>query len=128
MSVRTAIYDILAADSPVSTEVSTRIFMTFAPSQTTIPFIVFRADMVEDTFSKDNTSTLDTYSVEIDIYHNSVAEAETLAGKVRTALLGYMGTINSVTVDGCRLEREEQDYDEDKYPVWAQDYQIRIKR
>ena len=128
MSVRTAVYDILQADSNVTDEVSTRVFMSRGNQEETIPFIVFEADMIENTYTKDKTSTVDKWRVELDIYHDSIANAEALGLLVRSALQGYTGTINSVTVQGCVLEVEQQDYDVDEFPLWSQDYEIRIER
>ncbi len=128
MSSRTAIYDILQATSAVTDEVSTRVFMSRGNQEETIPFVVFETTMSENTYTKDKTSTVDTWSVELDIYHTSIANAEALGAKVRTALLGYTGTINSVTIQGCNLISEEQSYDVDEYPLFSQDYEIRIER
>lgn len=128
MSARTAIYDILVADGSVNGQVSGRVFMTKAPQETTVPFIVFRADLMEHTFTKSGASTLDTFSIEIDIYHNTIAEGETLGGYIRTALDAYTGTINSVAVDGCHIENEVQDFDVEEFPIWTQDYNLRIIR
>jgi len=128
VSVRTAVYDILQADSNVTDEVSTRVFMSRGNQEETIPFIVFEADMIENTYTKDKTSTVDKWRVELDIYHDSIANAEALGLLVRSALQGYTGTINSVTVQGCVLEVEQQDYDVDEFPLWSQDYEIRIER
>jgi len=128
VSVRTAVYDILQADSNVTDEVSTRVFMSRGNQEETIPFIVFEADMIENTYTKDKTSTVDKWRVELDIYHDSIEDAEALGLLVRSALQGYTGTINSVTVQGCVLEVEQQDYDVDEFPLWSQDYEIRIER
>jgi hypothetical protein len=128
-SIRQTVYNILIADSPVLAEVSTRIYMPFAPSATALPFIVFRSDMTYDSFTKDNSSKTDAHSVEIDIYHNTMAEADALGKKVYTALQGYTGTASSGNiVDGCRLTEESEDYDEDLYPIWTQNYEIRLIR
>ena len=128
MSSRTAIYDILQAASPVTSEIGTRCFMSRGNQEEEIPFIVFETTMSENTYTKDKTSTVDTWSVELDIYHTSIKSAEELGAKVRTALLGYTGTINSVTVQGCNLITEQQSYDVDEFPLWSQDYEIRIER
>ena len=128
MSAREAIYDILQAESTVTDEIGTRLFMSFAPSETTKPFIVFRLNMIDDTFTKDRTSTVDKYLIEIDIYHNEVKDAESLSELIYAALQGYKGTINGNVVQGIRLDREEQDEDVDEYPIWSQDYELRIER
>jgi len=128
MSVRTATYDILQADSPVSTEISTRLYLDFAPQGTALPHIVFFYNMIEDTYTKDNNSLTDKYSVNLEIYHNSPAEAEALGLKCRTALQGYRGTINGVVVKGSRLVDERHDYEPELDAMYEQEYELIIDR
>lgn len=127
-SPREAFYDILQADSNVTDEISTRAFINYAPSATTKPFIVFRCDMIDETYTKDKSSSVDTWLVEVDIYHNDLASAETLGGLVTTAFEGYSGTINGNVVQGCKMVRQDQDEDVEQYPVWTQDYELRLER
>ena len=124
---REVIYDILQADSNITDEISTRAFMTYAPSETTKPFLIYRTTVVDDTFTKDKTSTVHKHLVEIDIYHNTVKEAEALGRLIYNQFQGFSGTTSGgAVVTGCKFDREEQDTDEDGWDMWTQDYEIII--
>lgn len=127
-SPREAFYDIIQADSNITAEIGTRAFINYAPSETARPFIVFRCDMIEETYTKDKTSTVDKWLVEVDVYHDDIDQAETLAGLVATAFEGYSGTINGNVVQGCKMVRQDQDEDVEQYPLWTQDYELRLER
>ena len=124
---REVIYDMLQADSNITDEIGTRAFMTYAPSETTKPFLIYRTSVIDDTFTKDRTSTVHKHLVEIDIYHNTVKEAEALGRLIYNQLQGYSGTTSgNAVVTGCKFDREEQDTDEDGWDMWTQDYEIII--
>jgi hypothetical protein len=129
MSARKAFPQILNADSSVNSELGGRIYVGFAPSETARPFIVFRTQMEDDTYTKDNSSTVDVHRGEIDIYHDTIADAESVGALCYTALSGYRGTTSGgVVVTGCKLESEDPDFDVEQVPIWTQDYLIRINR
>lgn len=128
MSVRSATYDILQADSNITDEIGARLYLDFAPQAPTLPYIVYFYNMIEDTYTKDNTSTCDKWSVNLEVYHNSPKEAEALGLKCRTALQGYRGTINGVNVKGSRLVDERHDYEPELDPMYEQEYELMIDR
>lgn len=122
--VRAAVYDILAADGSVSGDVATRIYLNFAPSATTTPYIEFTYEGIDESFTKDGPSDFDTYRVEVRCYHNTSKDAETLAGYCRTALDGYSGTINGVDVSGIKYQDDEPEADIDLNPYHQIDFQV----
>ena len=126
MSVRAAIYDILAADGDVSGQVSTRIYLDIAPSATSTPYLIFTYEGIGESFTKSGPSALDTFRVEVNCYDDTAADAETLAGYVRTALDNYRATINGVVVDGIKYLDQEPEYDIDNPFSHTIDFQVRI--
>ena len=123
MSIRTATYDILSA---AVTNAANRIFLTLAPQETATPFIVYNTEGLTHTFTKSGVSTLDTQRVEVDCYADTLEDAETLMNQVRTALDGYVGTINGVYIDGCHYTSDEPEQDLDLKPYHSIDFQVRI--
>ena len=131
MSILKGMADILIADSAVNAAIAGRVFITSAFDSTALPYVIIEAVMQNNTYTKDKDSTVDTYSAEVFIYHNSISEAIALGLLCRDALQGYSGTINGVSVQGCYLTSESDDEGEIDgrfIPVWTQDYQIRLKR
>lgn len=136
MSVRRAVYGILTADATVGAAVINsgnsnnpyRVYLSQGFNGETKPYIIVRADMIDHSYTKQKTSTVDTFRVELDIYHDTLAEAETLALNCRTALQGYSGTIDSVVVDGCHLVDEGHEKDPEEVEFWTQDYELRLVR
>lgn len=128
MSAWQATYDLMVADSPVSTSLGTRIFFVEAPQKTTLPYCVMNTDMQDTTFTKSGASKLDTWRVEIDIYHTSLTLAQTVADQVISVLDGYTGTINSVLVQRIHLDSQEADKDIDNDRIWSLDFIMRKGR
>lgn len=131
MSIFSAVRGILQATSAITDEVSTRVYIRSAFTGDALPYIVMDASMIENTYSKDRTSPVDTYSVLLEIFHNTADEAIALGELCRTALLGYAGTVNSQEVQDCYLDSEdstEYEIDGQLVPGWQQEYQITIVR
>lgn len=78
--------------------------------------------------TKDGTSKIDTYRVQINCYSSNYAGACALAQAVRTALDRKTGTYNSVVVDQINFIDQGSDYDLAMNETGIrQDYYIRIK-
>lgn len=134
MNVTNAAYDILTGDANVSALVANsgnvnepyRVFLGYARNGETKPFIVFRTALIDETQTKSGASDLDTWRLELDIYHTTHLLGATLANYCRTALEAYKGTINGVIVQGCRIDGFETDQDIDNLPIWTMDLTIRV--
>jgi hypothetical protein len=127
MNVTNVTYRILAADAGVSAAVGTRIYIIESPQGTPNPHIVYRASLENETFSKSGVSLVDTWRVELDIYHATFALASSVAQLVRSALDGYQGTIGDATVQGCKFEDARPDKDVNDLPIWSMDFKMRVK-
>lgn len=80
------VYSILAGSSPA---VSTRVFPSVVPQGQEFPAIVYQRDATRYLQTFDGHNSLTESSFQIDCYAATVAEAETLAGAVKTAMLAY---------------------------------------
>jgi hypothetical protein len=78
--------------------------------------------------SKERTSLVDTFRVQINCYSHSYPNAVTLAQNVRAALDRKSGTYNTVVVDQINFIDQGSSYDLDMNEVGIrQDYYVRIK-
>ena len=73
-------------------------------------------------------SSVDTERVEIEIYHDTIKEAEDLGVLVRAALDMYTGTLNGNTAQRIRFRRQRPDMNIEEEPMFYQEYQLRIEQ
>lgn len=122
MGMGEAIYDLLDG-------VTTRTYPNKAPQGTVLPFLVYTVVLTSPNDTKDGVSDLDVIRIQVSVFSNTYANAQTLAGSVRTALDRYSGTIQSVVIDSINFEGETDLYDEEaQVHHKALDFSIREKR
>ena len=135
-SVRKGAYAIITTDLTIGPLVENagntanpyRVYLGQGFNNETLPYIIMRAYMTSGSYTKQKKSSIDEFRLELDIYADEIATAETIGGYCRTALEGYSGVVNGANIDGCRLDTEDEDVDEQATSFWTQDYQIRIGR
>ena len=110
MSVLTAIYAHLAADTDVIALTSTRIYPHEAPSSATLPYITFYQISGPHAHHLTAAAGMTEPRIQIDCWADSALGAETLADKVRLAMDGFRGTMSSTTVRMCHLDDEGMDF------------------
>ena len=121
------IYSLLSNDATVSAIVGTKIFPFVAIEDIKYPYIVYDNLGVEPTQCKGEVSSLDTISVNIELYSETLGEIEDLGNKVRTALDRVSGTTETVVVQSISFRDEDGGYaDEDRVYLKIQSYQFRI--
>jgi hypothetical protein len=91
--------------------------------------VVYATENMQGEPTKDGSSQVDTKTVNVMSICNSVAEIDTLKEAVRNALEYKFGEYGGVKVDGCHLDDETSEFDEDvKKHFCTQRYKMRIKR
>lgn len=107
-----------------------RVYPAERPQDDYVNFsVVYGTENMEGEPTKDGSSSVDTKTVNVMSICNSVAEIDTLKEAVRNALEYKFGTYGGVLVDGCHLDDEISEFDEDvKKHFCTQRYKIRIKR
>ena len=118
---------ILSNDTDVTDIVSTRIFPFMAIEDIPYPYIVYTIESVEPTSSKDCSNALDTYTVNVELYSETLAELEDLGNKTRAILNRNKGTIETINVQSINFTAEDYGYaDEDRVYLKIQAYSIRV--
>ncbi len=121
------IYSLLSNDTDVAALVGTKIYPYMGIEDIAYPYIVYDNMGVEPTQCKDAPSSLDTVSVQIELYSETLSEIEDLGNKVRTALDRVSGTTETVVVQSISFRDEDGGYaDEDRVYVKIQSYNFRI--
>ena len=111
--IKTALYDLLAADGTVAGIVSTRIYHQAASTNADLPYIVIqRIGSIHDHHMTAATG-LTRPSIQIDCWSTSSTLAQALAEAVREALDVYRGTMgtDSLFVNVASLQGENDDYE-----------------
>lgn len=97
MSFESTTLAALTASTPITTEVSTRIYSGTAPQDVVPSYIVFRRVSTDPTLSTDNgapgSSELDNIRLEVSCHARTAAQANALAKLVRRALEAYRPTV-----------------------------------
>ena len=97
-TIETAVRKVLTDASGVTDLVSTRIFPLTAPQSSTKPFVVYEIDSLEPEDSLGGHSGLTHADISISCWASTYASAKDVAAKVRTALMDFTGTSDSVRV------------------------------
>lgn len=93
------LYTLLSGAAGV-TAITTGIFPSVIPQQATYPAIAYSKDQTRFHDSYDGRNGLTTTQFQIDCYGHTAADAETLAGAVKTALIEYRTyPINRIRID-----------------------------
>lgn len=128
MSAYQATYDILKADSAVLASVGDDIYLREAPQPTSPPYIQMDTILTGTTFSKSGASKLDIYRIDLEVYHDDLTQAESVANECISALDNYTGTINGVIVQRIHLEGSEPEKEIDNDPYWSLSFEMRKGR
>ena len=113
-----AIYSILSADAELSALVGNRIFPLIAvkahDEETIYPFIVFRRDSINPSYSKDGINS-DITTVSILCVSNDYEQSALVADLALSALSGKRGTFEGEIIDSIRLIEASEDFQEDAF-------------
>jgi hypothetical protein len=121
------IYNLLSNDTDVAAIVGTKIFPFTAIEDISYDYIVYNVATSDPTQHKDGVSPLDTVSVQIELYSETLAEVKDLSIKVRNVLDRYSGTTEGVQVQSSSMLDEDGGYaDKDRVYLQIQTYSLRV--
>ena len=121
------LYNLLSNNVDVSAIVGTNIFPFIAVEDIACPYIVYTLEGVDPTQTKDGQSPLDTVTVNIELYTETLEELEDLGNKTRTLLDRYGGIVETVCIQSMSFTAEDYGYaDEDRVYIKIQSYSVRI--
>lgn len=126
MTLRTAIYNAIAAVANITDVVSTRIYWVVMPQGTVYPAITFETLPVEGRvhlMGADSTLVMEEFRVTIWGQAKNFTGMETLAGYIQTLFEGFKGTLGGVggiTVDWIYLDTNDPTF----YDSGAEVYRI----
>lgn len=118
-----AIYDLLDA-------VEADVYPDITPEDDiNTPFVTYSIISNVPNDDKDGVSGLDTYRIQLSIYHNDDRNLDQLANNIRTEIDRYSGTKQSVVIQSVRFDTEFGGYDSAaKLYYRMQDYLFRVKK
>ena len=127
ISAEAALINRALADSAVAALVSTRIYLSRAPEQPVMPFIVFYRIAATRHHAMNGASGLVKLRVQASIFSKTMKEALSIGDALRLSFDDFIGDINSVTVQAILLESEFESYEPQvdvksiiqQYQVWA---------
>jgi len=125
-----AIYTLLTGASAVSALVGTRVYPDMATQDAVYPFIVYSEEGADPSDTKDGVSTLDVVGLQIVVFSNSYATAQTLAEAARVALDRAGGIIGGVDIDSIRFTGQNSNpmnFDKHVFII-EQSYSVRKNR
>ncbi len=128
--IKNAIYNILINDTTLTGIVGNNIFPVIAPQETDWPFIVIINNSTTPVDVKNEVSTNDLFSFQVDMYSKNDEECQTIAARIRLLIDQYTGTSADINVRNI-VFRDEQDGEFDfEVEVFAksQEYSARIIR
>lgn len=119
MRIGQYIYAKLSATTAVTDLVGTRIHPVFLPQDATYPAVVFLADNVPHTTTKDTPADLDRATVTFHIWASAAqgedgyAALDNIDEALRDALDFVESTAGSVTVESCHYDGSQDGRNED---------------
>lgn len=108
--LETLIYALLAADSPVSTLVSTRIYPLVLPQDVVLPAITYTRISGGQVSSLDGYSGLENPRIQVDAWAASYSGVKDLAAKIVTAMNGSATFSATILSDTDFFEDETKIY------------------
>lgn len=121
MPIEQTVYDLLAGDDTLTGLVSTRIFPTTPTDNTQLPFAVYTVSSTTPTMALAAPVALTQFTIDIDVWAVTLAEALAVLDAVKGVLHGHRGD----GVQGCFLQTQGTDEQENghhgaqTYSVWA---------
>ena len=111
-TVRTAIFARLTGDTTISGLLAKRVYPHVAPKAATRPYITYFVVGADHQHHLTAAAGLVAHRVQIDMWADTAAEAETLSEAVREALQGLYGTlVTGFTSRGISLASEFDNYE-----------------
>lgn len=110
-SIESGIVDYLNNNAGVLAAIGTRLYAIQLPQKDlTLPAVTFTRISTERVITHDQTHHgLASPRFQFDVYATTYQEALDVADALRTALLGYRGTWDSIRVDAVLVELEQHD-------------------
>ena len=116
LQIGVAIKSALSASTALTEAVGTKVFPIVSKEGTSYPFIVYRRNGLETSYTKDGRAS-ETVNVDIVVAANSYAQSISIADMVRDAIDGkgfiYTGTGGTLTVRDCQLTSADEEIFED---------------
>jgi hypothetical protein len=109
MSASRALAQLLLSHAPVTAIVGTRVFPERRPQGTDLPCVTYTRIGGSSIQSLDTRDTLAWAQYQVEAWAKDYATAEALAKEIRDRLGLFRGTIDSVKVQGIRIELAQQD-------------------
>jgi hypothetical protein len=130
MSIESAIYTLLAADTDLTDLVSTRIYDDAADQNPTLPYLtVFRVSEPH-THEMQGAAGMTHPRMQIDVFAENGISRFATTEAVREALDGYRGTSDSVVISKCflvnRFDQYEDPVEGERFGTWrsTMDFEI----
>jgi hypothetical protein len=122
-----AIYEILSADTAISSDVVDRIYPIVISQHASYPCLRIFSN-ARPTNEKSGVSQLDIYSLQVDVYGETMTEVEEIGANVRTALDRQTGSFGGETIDTITFESWADGYEEEKNMYRKIiDFNVRVK-
>jgi len=107
---------------------NSRVYPMILPQGCIMPAAWYQLISLLPTDVKETTSKIDICHIQISVFDTTYSSVNTLAGGIRTALDGYSGESEGVTIDSIVFSDETDLFEQDTLLFHkAQDYFIRIK-
>lgn len=123
------IHSILTADTDVQALVNGRVYPMRATQKAQSPYVTYLEIDSDPTNTDNGVSPLDTDTYQVNCFGENYEASFQLYEKVRAALDGYSGTVDTTKIGYCRYEDRNAVYDEDgKRAGIAVDFEFDIER
>jgi len=125
MSFESSFYTWLKTKVPL---VSNRVYAVLAPQDVSSPYIVYTLISAPRDYTHDGPSGIVEARYQLNICTDTYAEAKAIADQLRSALSGFSGLLESVTVFSAMLDTELDSHEDnaDLYVIFC-DYIISYK-
>lgn len=109
-----AVKAVLSASSALVAKVGTKIFPIVSKEGTTYPFVVYRRNGIDTTYTKDGRAG-EVVNMDIVVAASTYIDSVEVADLVRDAIDGKAFTYHSMTVKGVQMVAADEDFIEDVY-------------
>lgn len=123
MTIEEAIYAKLLADAGVAARIGTRLYPAQAPQRATFPLGIYNEATQRSVYTMAGVLNLGLWSMRLEFYGDSYADAKLSRNAARSALDGFRGDIGSGTVTVRGVFNESGD-DGVEVPIHADEFGI----
>ncbi|WP_306642594.1 tail completion protein gp17 [Sanyastnella coralliicola] len=126
--MKVVVINILLASTAVTDLVGTRIYPSTQPEEnTTFPAIIVSQRGLDPEPTKDKSSVLDVYDIELTILGETSVDVTAITEACRSALVRYTGEVSGKKVQTIEFINEIDDFRDD-LPIWGmtQLYEVKI--